>query len=190
VGWTEIHNATQAAIVLASGLPSGKVLWKFQNANAPLQPYIAMKFTPSKTVGQDYKRYDLDLARPLGTEYKVSIAGTREVTLEIEAFTDSTADSSDALSLLEQVKSAFLLDGVMAALDAVELSVFDPGPVNYLPDVPTVNFRGRAVCSVRCYVPAIRAVEYAGYIATVTGKVTAISGGGLPPTDYPFKLPE
>ncbi len=189
MGWTEIHDAVQAAVVIATGFSPGRVIWKYQNANAPALDYVAMRFSVGRTIGQDYRKYDLDLARPPGQEFRIQVVGTREVVLEVEAFTTSTADSADAMSVAEKVKSSLLLTSVSDLLDAVELSPFDPGEVNYIPDVPSTTFRGRATLSIRCYVPAVRVSEFAGYIATVQGTIT-VSGGRRGPIDFPYKIPE
>ena len=189
MGWTEIHNAVQAAVVRASGLPTGRVIWKYQNANAPVLDYIAMRFSSVKSKGLDYIKTDLDLLRPAGQEYKLSVKGTRETTLEVEAFTATTADSADALGLAELVKSALLLPSVRNLLTAVELSPFDPSDVNYIPDVPSIGFRGRATLSIRCYVPAVLAAEFVGYIATFQGTVT-IKGARQGDIVFPYTVPE
>lgn len=189
MGWTEIHNAVQAAVVQASSYSPGKVIWKYQNANAPSLPYIAMRFSSTKTHGEDYKTYEFDAGRPAGEEFKISVKGTRETVLEVECFTDSTADSSDAMAIAELIKSSLLLEGVRSLLAAVSLSPFDPGVVNNIPDVPSINFRGRATLSVRCYVPAVLAAEFVGYIASFGGNLT-LKGGREGDIVLPYEVPK
>lgn len=185
MGWTEIHDAVQEAIRLASGLSTDRVIWQYQNANAPPQSYVAMRFSVARTIGYDYKAYDYDGSRPLGQEVRVTVKGTREVVLEIECFTSSTADSSSALALAETIKSSLLLDAVRDKMAEVDLTPFDPGDVNYVPDVPNINFRGRATLSVRCYVPATEVSEFVSYIDNISGEITTNGGrGGQRVTPY------
>lgn len=189
MGWTEIHDAVQQAMVTASGLPTGRVIWKYQNANAPTQSYVAMRFSVARTVGYDYKQYDYDALRPIAQEVRARVRGTREVVLEVECFTDSTADSQSAWALAELVKSALLLDSVRGKMAEVELTPFDPGEVNYVPDVPNTTFRGRATLSIRCYVPATAAEEFFSYIDNISGEITA-EGSRTSPIVTPYTAPE
>lgn len=186
MGWTEIHNAVRAAVVLASGYPAGKVIWKAQNANAPVLDYIALKFNTPRSIGQDYVKSSYDGTRPPGQEIELTTAGFREVSLELECFTSSTTDANDAMAILDAVRTAMILPSVQAAMDAAEVSPFDTSAtIAYAPDVPTANFRGRATHSIRCYVPAPLVSEYTTYISTLSGTVTA-SGGPNGPVEEPY----
>jgi len=188
--WTQVHDAVRAAIVTASGYPSTKVIWAFQNADIPKLPFITLKFGSLGTVGLDYLETSTDLLRLPGEEIKMSVKGTREMSLEMQAFTASTADSNDALAVLELVRSSLLLPPIREQFEAVEVTPFDPGRVNFIPDVPNTEFRGRAVCEVRCYVPGPLAVAYVGYIETVEGEITSSDGVGDPsPVVTPFSVP-
>ena len=75
--------------------------------------------------------------------------------------------------------------GARDAFAAVGIVPFDPGPVNYVPDVVAIGFRGRAVCDVRCRMAARVIEEYTTYINSVAGTAT-ISGMSGGPVAVPF----
>lgn len=178
MAWTDLRDAMHAAIVKASGLATGKVIWKFQNAAQPAMDYIAMTVSPASNPGQDGLVSSTDLMRPAGQEIKLAVRGFREVTLELEVFTATIADSSDAMALAEKIRSALRLPSVRDVLAAVGASPFDIGPTQYLPEIVAVGFRGRATLPIRCFVPAQDAADFTGYIASVHGTLTAKGGVG------------
>ncbi len=230
MSWDDVRDAMQAAIVTASGLPSGQVIWGFQDANEPPMNYVSMQLGPTSTMGIDWvteevvpnwaittpyvigqtvlndtlKRYVCVIAGtsagaggPTGTgtaivdgtatwnyagatqELRAHIEGFREVSWELQFFTKHTADNFDANTLAENTRTSLLFNSVRDILRAQQVSPFDPGPVNYLPEVVGTNFRGRATCSVRCYIPAQALFQYYGTIKTVNGSTT-YSGGQTP----------
>ncbi len=105
-------------------------------------------------------------------QLKSEVQGVREVGLEITCFTSSTADGLDAQNVLEKTKTALRLSSVRDLLTAVGWSPFDPGPVNYIPEIVAVKFRGRATCVIRCYMPAQSVFEYISSIETVRGTIS------------------
>lgn len=189
MAWTELRDAMQAAIVKASGLATGKVIWKYQSADQPAMDYIAMTISPASNPGQDGLVSSTDLGRPAGQEIKLEVRGFREVTLELEVFTATLADSTDALALAEKIRSALRLPSVRDGLAAVGASAFDVGPTQYLPEIVAVGFRGRATLPIRCFVPAQDAADLTGYIATVSGTLTAKGGGTGGTITRPFGAP-
>lgn len=187
MSWTDVRDAMQAAIVEASGLAADHVLWKYQNQDAPGLPYISMTLITALTRGIDYLRPSFLSTRTPGQEFKLKPKGTREVPWQLEFFTASTADQFDALALGDNTKTRLLVPAVRSLLQAQEISPFDPGPVQYIPDVPNIRFRGRSVCTVRCFVPTQALAEYVSYIASING-VVHVQGGGAGPHDVPFSV--
>jgi hypothetical protein len=171
--WLFVMDTLQRAVAQGSNLAANQVVWKWQNAGARPQDYIVISVGALQTMGQDWVETNTDLARPNGQEVQALVRGVREMPFEIEAFTTATADPNAAIFLAEQVRTSLLLPSIRSMLDLAEVSPFDPGPVQYVPEVVAVRFRGRATCTVRCYVPAPVVVEYVGYIAHVNGTVTA-----------------
>lgn len=170
--WDQIHAAVQQAVTIASGLPAARVVWQYQNANAPPLTYIALAFKYARTKGQDSIINSTDLTRPAGQEIKQAVIGVREVSLQIKGAASGVVGDVSALAVVELARTALLLPSVRAKLATVELSPFDPGPTNHIPEVVGTTYRDVAVCEVRCYVPAPTAAEFVGYIATFGGTLT------------------
>lgn len=167
--WEEIENDIQAAMVLALGFPSDQVVWKHQNYNAPEMDYAAIALGDIIQVGQDIMTTSTNLSRPAGQEIKQKVFGLREVSLEVEVFASDAMGSSSARAVLEKAKTALRLPSIRYGLRRGGIAPFDPGPVNFIPDIYRAGFRGRAVCSIRCYVVMPEVVEYVGYISRVRG---------------------
>lgn len=232
MGWGEVQDAIQQAIVTASGLAASRVIWGFQDTNQPALSYVSINVPVLMTIGLDWlekivlpdwiathayavgaeivndslKRYQCITAGtsaasggPTGTganitdgtvhwkyagavqEIKAVVRGVRETSIELQCFSAATASADEALFMAEQIRTGLLLPSVRSGLAAVGVSPFDPGPANYAPAVVNVGFRGRATCSIRCYVPAQALAEYYGFIQTVNGKIR-YTGGAFPGT--------
>jgi hypothetical protein len=187
MSWVDVENAMQAAVVAASRLNADKVTWSYQNVNEPALDHVVINFGGAIGIGQDWIKNDQDLSRPQGQEIQQRVRGVREVPFEIECFTTTTSGGAAARQLAEVIRSRFRLSTVRSPLIAVGLSPFDTsGAVNWIPDIPTVNFRGRATCTIRCYVPVEDCDEYVGYISRVTGRlyVSGISITGYGTSAY------
>lgn len=168
--WSDIERAMQVAICRASGYAPERVIWSYQNRNAPELDYISIHFGGEIMVGVDRVSLDLDLNRQPGQEFAQEIQGTREVPFEISCFTSSVIGEAAARRVLEITRTKLRLPDVRYGLRRVGISPFDPGPVDYVPNIPAAGFRGRATCTIRCYVPVMDCVEYVGYIATMNGR--------------------
>jgi hypothetical protein len=171
MSWADIENAVHKAVCLASGYAAEQVIWSFQDYNAPTLDYINLTFGGELALGQDWVRITQDLTRPAGQEIKIDIRGIREVPLQIEVFTSDVHGNDSARRVAEMVRTKLRLDGVRHGLRRAGLSPFDSDSVQWVPDIPTANFRGRAVLNVRCYVPVMDCYEYVGYIARVRGHI-------------------
>jgi hypothetical protein len=178
MSWNDVGDAIVAAIELSSGL-AGKVIWKDQDRNSPSLDYVSIQLAGITAIGIDYVDQTTfnPNAQP-GQEFSLQIRGRREVTLEVECFTSLAVSSKQgaALELCERTKTGLKLPAAQVLLDAVGISVFDLGDTRWIPDVPSVSFRGRAVSTLRMYMPPPTQVEYAGYIARVSGAVDQEGG--------------
>ncbi len=170
MNWDDVGNAIQAAVARSSGVTT---IWKDQNVNAPALDYVAIRLGSIESLGIDYLRTKQDLTRPRGEEFKLEVIGIREVPLEIECFTAFSVGGQNmaALSLCERTKNGLLLPSIRGLLKAQAVSPFDPGPTLWIPDIPSTKFRGRAVCTVRCYMRPPSFPEYVGYISRIRGTV-------------------
>jgi hypothetical protein len=182
--WPEVRTALQDAVVTASGLAGGKVIWAGQDGNAPSLPYVTLSITSVLTVGQDSIRDDTDLSRPAGQEVELEVLGVRELALSIVAFTAAPVASTgvqDAAALADKIRSRLTFESVRLALCAKSISIFDLGPVQPLPILVANSHRGRASLDVRCYVSipgeAGELSEYVSYIDTVNGEIEAANTG-------------
>lgn len=171
MSWVDIENVMQSAIVRASGLASDRVFWSYQDVNEPQLDHITIRFGGEIVIGIDRVETTTNLSRPRGQEIKQEIKGVREVPFEIEVFTAATSGDAAARRVAELVRTRLRLPDIRYALRGVGVSPFDPGPISYVPDVPSAKFRGRAICTIRCYVPVMDCIEYTGYIARVRGNV-------------------
>jgi hypothetical protein len=172
--WAQTQNAMQAAIVAASGLATGRVIWKWQNAPAPGTTWIAMGLTPAAAVGQDFLRHQMVVDPAPHQEVELYVSGVREVTLTLEAYTAEVLDDAGALALADRTRTALLLPSVRDALRAVGVTPFDSSaPVQFLPEIVAVGFRGKAVLPIRCWMPSQAVSEFTTYIQTIGLEVTA-----------------
>lgn len=174
MNWDDVGDALLKAVRLASRLEQDQVIWKHQNYNAPAEDYVAIQLQGAVTIGIDSLKQTYSAARPRGQEFKIEVRGTREATLEIEFFSTGTVSgrSVSALSGCAQIVAGLRLPSVRHVLQQQQIAAFDPGVVRWIPDVPNTGFRGRAACSVRCYIPAPTVEEYAGFIERMSGDVT------------------
>jgi hypothetical protein len=184
-GWRAIQDAIQAAMAAAAALPPEKVLWAFQNVNQPANPYLKLSIPGLLTKGQDWLSQAYDATRPAGQEIELQPMGTREVAIELQAFTDEVADESSAHFYLDGISTALIRPSIRDLLTAVGVSIFDPQGVQYAPAVVAANFRGRATATLRSYIPAQAASEYVGYIRSFRGTLTS-AGSALPPVAAPW----
>jgi hypothetical protein len=202
MSWDQIQDAFSTAIARAAQLDPSRILWAFQDVDEPpmdntisgntgKRSYIKLAMPSIKTIGRDFLQRSYDATRAAGQEVKLQVQGTRELPLELQAFTASTADGQAAIFLADLAVSNLLLPSVRDILTAVGISVFDPGPVQYVPTVVAAGFRGRATCTLRTYVPALALAEYVTWIQTVNGTLTTTGGAQAGPTNTPFsgKLP-
>jgi hypothetical protein len=197
MSWAAVRDAIQGVIVTASGLAASQVIWQYQSANEPPMDdahgnaYIALSLSSPIGIGIDGIVATTDLSRPAGQEIKLAVNGVREITLTIEVYTNavvSSAIEADALEIAERIRTSFTLPSIMDALAAVQVATFDTQqPVQYVPAVVAVAFRGRAVYEVRCYLPAPAVADYIGYIAKATGTITA-HGSNVDPLVIPYKI--
>jgi hypothetical protein len=182
MSWEDIEDAMHCAVVKASRLPAGQVAWSYQkNVDEPKLDHITILFGGEIPLGIDRVHTSTDLTRPNGQEVKQEVRGVREVPFTFTCFSAEVTGSTAARRLAELTKTRMRLPDIRYPLRKVGLSPFDPGIVNYVPDIPSTHFRGRAVCTIRCYVPVADCIEYTGYIARVTGLIVA---SGLVSTSY------
>lgn len=187
MNWDDTGDAIQQAVERASGTT---VIWKGQNVDAPGAEYIAIALGDMSEIGVPYERVSQDLTRPRGEEMEIQVFSSLECTLELECFTASAVSSKNAaaLSLLTRAVIGLWLPSIKAILQRQAISIYDASPVQWIPDVPSTNFRGRSVCTLSVYMRPPTVHEYVGYIERVRGTVTVhgTASGGSSGTSWPF----
>lgn len=179
MSWADIENAMHAVVVRNSGLESDRVTWAYQNVNETELDHVVLNFLGAQSIGIDRISTTQDLTRPNGQEIAQEVKGVREVPLEIHCYTTAVTGDAAARQLAERIRSKFRLDTSVFDLRRVQVSVFDTGqPIQWVPYIPAADFRGRAVLTVRCYVPLKDCIEYVGYIARVTGRFFPVGWSG------------
>lgn len=188
--WGDIRKAMQQAIVAASGFSPEKVLWASQNSYQPKGDYIDLSLSGFINAGQDGIIQGYEPAAPNGQQITQQVIGQREVTLTVEVFTDTLASNEqrnavlpgdDALAVVDAIRSAFMFDTIRDPPAALGISFFDlSATAEYVPQIASTGFRGRAVWPIRCWVPAPPARQRTTFIETVEGRITASGGAGDP----------
>lgn len=169
MSWEDVQDAVQEAIVRASRLPPEQVLWSYQSINEAALDHVRINLGGEIAIGIDRIATTTDLTKPVGQEIRQDVRGVREVALEVECFTVETLGSTAARRLAELIRTRIQLDTVRGVLKKAGVSAFDSGPVGWVPDIPNARFRGRALLTIRCYVPMSDCDEYTGYIERVRG---------------------
>lgn len=190
MGWPEVMDAMQSAWAAAARIDPSRVLWAWQPTTQPPTPYVKLAMPSIEQIGQDFLSMEFVPTRAPGQEFKIQPQGQREIPLEMQVFTDDVALGTSAIFLAEQIKTGLLLPSVRNQLTAVGVSPFDPGRVSYAPSIVGTGFRGRATCTIRCYVPAQALAEYVGYISSMAGTITTTGGASpsLPGLPYTAKV--
>lgn len=163
--WSNFQKAIQDALVSASGLADGKVIWARQNGTRPAAPYLTLNLTPFTTIGIDGTRHTYNSGGAAGAEIILSHGGMREFGLTVVAFGDGLGDGS-AMNVIETLRGGLNKITVREALEAANVSFFDFGTVVDLTQVIDAGFEGRATTTLRGYTTQ-EVTETLGYIQTV-----------------------
>ena len=186
--WVQIADALQATIAAASELTT---IWRDQDANAPALDYVDLALGAISTQWIDWIDERYDAGRPEHEQVVLTVGGLREVVLKLEAWSGAkveTVAEATARATLDRVMTKLRLPAARDALAAVGVTPFDLGTVQWVPPVVSAGFRGRAICDVRCRVPAQALEEYADWIAALRATAT-VTGNPAGPITLPFRAP-
>ncbi len=184
--WAVIAQAIADTIATASGLTT---IWRYQDQNQPALDYVDLALGPLLPQGLDWVDESYDNTQPAHSQIALTVVGTREVTLSVQVWSQSTVETiakTTAEATADAIATKLRLPAARDALAAVGVVPFDPGPAEWRPAIVQANFRGRATLDVRCRMPARALQEFADYIASVAGtaKVTGTADGTE--IDIPF----
>lgn len=174
MSWLDVEDAMQAAVVTASDLPAEQVSWSYLPRNEPELDHVVIDFDGGRIVGQDWRKISYDASRPAGQEIKLEIKGVRECVFEISVFTADTDGERAARHRADRIRTMMQSDNIRHSLRQVGVSLYDVGEkVRWIPDVYSVGFRGRAIATLRCYVPVMDCFEYVTFIERIKGRIIA-----------------
>ena len=169
--WRRVEDAIRSWVVIASGLPEQRVAFKWQERTAPPEASpaqassIVIGLPTSIAIGEPVRSSSTDLGQPLGREVELRADQLREIGITVESYTGEVTGGASARELLQRVQEGLELLAVQARLEAEGVSVFDAGPINFLPAIPSVGFEGRGLIEFRAYATGSVA-ERVGYIET------------------------
>jgi hypothetical protein len=178
-----IASLLRTAILTASGLEAGQVVFANQKARAPESDYLTIKLTGVLTLGGPKgEAHDFDAARSVGQEIELRAQGPAELGVSLQAF---TLDPDAAEALLVEVQGKLQLSVTSDALNAGGVSLFDFGRVQNVPRVYGGDVEGRATLDLRG-LAVQTSTSRLGYIAEVQGQ----GEGALAAAAFDVVLPE
>lgn len=164
--WNAIEDAVQAWVRAAGGLSEAQVIWADQSGVMPDRPFVAVRLGDLAPVGMDATQTLVDLTRPAGTEVELRSRGTREMTVNVQAFTEPTMGGASARAILTAVQLGLNNPDTSGALNDAGLSAFDTGRVTNISALAGTDWEGRANLDVRFYV-VLTSSAFVGFIDRV-----------------------
>lgn len=162
-----LENAVRAWVLTASGLPDGKVVFADQNGVSPVPgPAAVIQFGDIDPIGLDETTHTFDAGRPAGQEVEFTVAGVREVSVQVSFFSSVTIGDAGARATAAKCQTAVHLPSVRDALNAAGVGVLQVGAVRWVPSVDGARQLGQAVLEARLVLRQT-AVERTGYIQQV-----------------------
>lgn len=171
--WKEIEATIQQVVEAAADLLP--TIWRYQDGSQPGPDYVGLSLGALITEGVDWVNERYDSTRGDHVQIVEEVGGVREVALQIEAWSSATVETLQAAaaqSVVDKIVTRLRLPTARSKLRSVGFVPFDPGPVNWVPQVIQAGFRGRATCDVRCRMPARAYAEYCDWIAKISISAT------------------
>lgn len=176
MNWIVIEDALELWVRQALAFTEDQVRWADQNVDQPSgDDHAVIRIGPIVTPGgPDNLEVRTDLARPLGEEIEHRSLGYREITVNVQVFTNETHGGDRAQALLDRARTRLHLPGVREGLFAAGLVPLRLGGVLNLTALEDSDMEGRASLDVT-FVTTVTESERSGYIATV--EVTHVESG-------------
>jgi len=111
-------------------------VWADQNAPQLTKPYISMRIASVDSIGWDYN------STPNKTTLKSTLTGNREFILYLQAY------GTNAMGVLENVRTALQKTDVLDTLRAGGIVFVDDFPIQNLSDVQDTQFLERAAMDI------------------------------------------
>jgi len=181
LNFDDIKAAIAQAVLSASALPVGKVIWSRQDGPSPAVPYITLEMgTVRRVGGTDEADHTFNGSAPAGQEIVERVGGPRVLGVSMEAFTLKVAGTNAGVPLLEKVRTRLQLPSIRDTLrsSAAALTLEDSDEeVLDLSQVRHVGFEGRASVGLYFSTTEIEEDTPVGYIATV--QLVDLTGDGV-----------
>lgn len=149
--WVPAEDAIRIWLLRASGFGDQFVIHKNDNANAPDTDYINFVMGAGRGIGNDALTTEYDAAGSADQQIITTVEGQREATLTVQAFTVDRNGEAAARSVLGRCQTALALPSIRELLADVGVVIFDHGSIEYVPEVVSTLFIGRAVLTCRYY---------------------------------------
>lgn len=172
---TTIENAIHAWAVAATGLATGKVIWRNQNGPRPQRPFVVLSLGGVTEVATPWTRNVETVDPDPGQEITYTVRGVERLRVTFEAFTDATTGASTAVDYLRLIRGKLGLPSVRTALWAAQIGVASFGDVvvlDFLADQAQQLGRAQMDCGI--YVPT-EFTEYGTNIETADFDLTQIT---------------
>lgn len=167
IDWVTVEAALQDWVESGSGLADGQVIFAAQNGPRPAKPLITIRLELGPPVGLDGLVISDTDGAPAGQEITRTSRGLRNLTVDLQAFSDAARGTQSPMALLEAVASRLSLQTQRDALGAANLGLISIGSVSRVDGVVnSTTFEPRAILSVRFLVTSETAEELT-YIETV-----------------------
>jgi hypothetical protein len=164
IAWTATEDALAALVASGTGLP---VVWGEQNATRPSGPYVAMRVTSLRPIGQDWSIIEEVEDPEPGAEVVYRAQGVREATVSLQCFAGADAPAGIGASapraLLERLVTISHLQTKRHALNQAGVGLLGFGPVQSIDGRIGGVFEPRAVTEMRLML-ASEAEEFATFV--------------------------
>lgn len=172
IAWTAIENALAAWVKTWSdglGTSTGPTaIWLNQAEPQPSIPYLTLKRNPPVALTlHDPITFTFNSSAPSGQEIAYQVNAQKEVTVVVEAFSNSVTAAGTAAEQINNLITSLRLPSVLAAFYAVGLSVRRRENVIDLSELVATAFQTRAQFELVLGLVDVQTDTPTGYIETV-----------------------
>jgi len=172
------ENAIHSWFSEATGFDKKAVIWRQTSAPQPKYPFGSLMITsgPTPVAPQWEQRPSTDLTRGRGEEVEFVVCVPCSFMISCQAYVgqvDARNPNENALQYMAKAQSSLSLPSVIADLQAVQIAVIRPGPVQNINELIEDAFVSRANMDVE-FGAALNVAEYTGYIEKVHGTSTSL----------------
>jgi hypothetical protein len=153
IDWTVVKRAFHQWIVAGSGVPAGRVRWAEGAPRSGTGPWISLRVTGIRKIGQDSKSsYVADVPAP-GAEILHVARGLRECELTVQCFGGSGPEG--AAERLDRVQAIFPLPSIRELLRVAQVGIGRISKVQAIDGfLGESTFEARALMRVTFFLPS------------------------------------